>query len=121
MGAKLDVKRATVRAVDQDEVFALVAAAIDADPARIIAALRHREASASTGVGDGVALPHACIKGLDHPVLVDLTLEQPVSWDDGAEPVTRCLCALTPDDEVDPREAHHALMAEAARRVEDDK
>lgn len=120
MSAKVDVKRFTLAAIDREAVFARVAAAVDADPARIVAALKAREAKASTDLGEGIALPHATVKGLDHPILVDLTLEPPLCWDEYGEPVTRCLCALTPED-ADTQNAHHALMAEAARRVEASK
>ena len=47
----------------------------------IVAALVERENVGSTGVGGGVALPHAHLKGLDRVVAVFLRLEEPVPFD----------------------------------------
>ncbi|PRX31167.1 PTS IIA-like nitrogen-regulatory protein PtsN [Meinhardsimonia xiamenensis] len=44
-------------------------------------ALQERESLGPTGVGEGVALPHARLSGLDHVVGAFLRLEKPVEFD----------------------------------------
>jgi PTS system nitrogen regulatory IIA component len=51
---------------------------VDADVA--LEGLLEREAAGSTGVGQGVALPHARIKGLDRVQAVFVRLETPVAY-----------------------------------------
>ncbi|HZZ89227.1 MAG TPA: PTS sugar transporter subunit IIA [Caulobacteraceae bacterium] len=50
-------------------------------PAEVLEALQAREAVGSTGVGYGVAVPHARIKGLNRLRGVFVRLEQPVPFD----------------------------------------
>jgi PTS system nitrogen regulatory IIA component len=47
----------------------------------ILDALLEREASGSTGVGQGVAVPHARLDGLDHMVGVFVKLENPIPFE----------------------------------------
>ena len=47
----------------------------------ILDALMEREAQGSTGVGRGVAVPHARLAGLDHMKAVVVRLEKPVAFD----------------------------------------
>ncbi len=46
----------------------------------VLEALVEREALGSTGLGAGVAVPHARIPGLDRVSAVFLRLDQPVAW-----------------------------------------
>lgn len=48
---------------------------------QLLYALQQREKHGSTGIGHGVAVPHAHIAGLDHPVGVFIKLESPVAFD----------------------------------------
>lgn len=57
------------------------AARLDQPAARIMEALVEREALGSTGLGGGVAVPHARIEGLDHVTGVFVRLDEPVSFD----------------------------------------
>ena len=50
-------------------------------PADVLEALLGREAAGSTGVGRGVALPHARLAGLTRLRAVFVRLEQPVAFD----------------------------------------
>jgi len=52
---------------------------IDAEQA--FSALQEREALGPTGVGDGVAIPHARLEGLDRVIGVFRRLEKPVDYD----------------------------------------
>ena len=51
------------------------------DPAPVLDALLEREAQGSTGVGQGVALPHAQLAGLDRMRAVFVRLDAPVAFD----------------------------------------
>jgi PTS system nitrogen regulatory IIA component len=50
-------------------------------PAEVLGALLEREDAGSTGVGRGVALPHARLPGLERMRAVFVRLEQPVAFD----------------------------------------
>jgi PTS system nitrogen regulatory IIA component len=51
------------------------------DASQVLDALSEREAAGSTGVGYGVAVPHARVEGLDRVRGVFLRLEHPVAFD----------------------------------------
>lgn len=65
--------------------------------AAILDALNRREALGSTGVGEGLAMPHAPIEGLAEPFGLLARLERPVAYEaiDGA-PVDIVCLVLTP-------------------------
>ena len=73
-------------------------AAIPADT--ILSALLKREKLGSTGVGQGVALPHTRIAGTSRPVALVARLTQPIDFEsiDG-KPVDIVFLLLTPDEE----------------------
>lgn len=51
------------------------------EPAEVLEALAEREAAGSTGVGHGVAVPHARLEGLQRMRGVFVRLEQPVEFE----------------------------------------
>lgn len=69
------------------------------DARAVIAGLVAREQLGSTAMGDGVAIPHARIKGLGQIVGVFARLEKPVDFDaaDG-EPVDLVFMLLAPEE-----------------------
>ena len=56
-------------------------ASFGVDAAKAVAALRQREALGPTGVGKGIALPHARLDGIDQVHGVFLKLEKPLDFD----------------------------------------
>lgn len=56
------------------------AQALGLDEARVLEALLEREALGSTGLGSGVAVPHARIPGLNRVAAVFVRLDQPVAY-----------------------------------------
>lgn len=52
----------------------------DLAPGATLSALLAREALGPTGVGHGVALPHARVEGLDHVVGLFVLLEKPIDF-----------------------------------------
>lgn len=67
------------------------------DPGKIVRAVHEREKLGSTGVGSGVALPHAGVPGLVEPVVLVARLARSVDWeaiDD--RPVDLVVAVLSP-------------------------
>ena len=67
-------------------------------PAPLLETLLARETHGSTGVGDGVALPHARVAGLDGLCAVFIRLETPVDFEAvDAKPVDLILGLFAPE------------------------
>lgn len=83
------------------------------DAARVAESLAAREGLGSTALGQGVAFPHARIKGLREPLAAYLRLSQPIDFDapDG-NPVDELFVLLVPQQAT---EAHLLLLAEVAQ------
>lgn len=90
-----------VGAADKRRALAVIAEIaarqLDLEPGEVLDALLEREAAASTGVGHGVAVPHARFEGLERMRGVFVRLEQPVDFaavDD--QPVDLLFALLAP-------------------------
>lgn len=87
IGELLDRNAISVRvsASSKRQVLAVIAEIaarkLKLDVGVILDALTEREAAGSTGVGHGVAAPHARLEGLDRMRGVFLRLDQPVDFD----------------------------------------
>tara|TARA_B100001059_G_scaffold218072_1_gene237906 strand:+ start:229 stop:687 length:459 start_codon:yes stop_codon:yes gene_type:complete len=79
------------------------------DVNKIFTELYEREKLGSTSVGNGVALPHARIKGVDHPFVSIIILDDPIDFDniDNLD-VDIIVCLIVPYDET---ENHLALLS----------
>ena len=116
----LDPSRVTVgaSAPTKAEALSALVALLDghpavADPARLAADVAAREAVMTTGVGEGLALPHARTPAVTESVAALATFAEPVPWAslDG-EPVTLALLFAGPEAE---RRAHVRLLAHVSR------
>ncbi|MFT6074235.1 MAG: PTS system nitrogen regulatory IIA component [Yoonia sp.] len=68
------------------------------DATRVIDALIDREGLGPTGVGQGIALPHARLAGVDHVVGLFLRLEKPLNFDAAdRQPVDLVFALLAPE------------------------
>ena len=78
-----------------------------------------REALGSTGVGEGIAIPHAKIPGLEHFFALFARLEKPIEFDavDG-QPVDLMVLLLIPEK---ADKEHMTALACVARRLRDPK
>jgi PTS system nitrogen regulatory IIA component len=85
----------------------------------IVAAAMERERLGSTGVGNGVALPHARISGLDNVVAGFARLTEPMDFDsvDG-RPVDLVAFLLAPEDAAG---AHLRALARVSRTLRRDE
>jgi nitrogen PTS system EIIA component len=69
------------------------------DPAQTTDALQERESLGPTGVGHGVALPHARIEGLDRMAGIFIRLERPLDFDAvDRQPVDLVFALFAPKD-----------------------
>ncbi len=84
----------------------------------VIEALIDREGLGPTGVGQGIALPHARMPGLDHVVGLFLRLEKPLNFDAvDRQPVDLVFALLAPETAgVD----HLKALALVSRTLRDD-
>ena len=75
----------------------------------IFTELYEREKLDSTSVGNGVALPHARIKGVEHPFVSIIILDNPIDFDniDNLD-VDIIVCLIVPYEET---ENHLALLS----------
>jgi len=75
----------------------------------IFTGLYEREKLGSTSVGNGVALPHARIKGVEHPFVSIIILDNPIDFDniDNLD-VDIIVCLIVPYEET---ENHLALLS----------
>ena len=75
----------------------------------IFAGLYEREKLGSTSVGNGVAIPHARIKGIKHPFVAVIILDNPIDFDniDNLD-VDIVVCLIVPTEET---ENHLTLLA----------
>ena len=82
------------------------------DPGNVFSALIAREKLGSTGIGQGIAIPHCRIDGCDHTIGVLVTLENPVDFNaiDG-KPVDIVFVLVVPEDS---HEEHLQTLASLA-------
>ncbi|WP_428410696.1 PTS sugar transporter subunit IIA [Hyphococcus sp.] len=91
---------------------------IDRPASDIMTTLLEREQLGSTGVGDGVALPHGKIDGLSKIVGVLARLETPVSFDAlDDQPVDLVFMLLAP---ANATAAHLKALAKVSRLLRDE-
>ena len=109
-------------ATREDAIEALAAEAATAPgipPARVIRnAVAEREASGGTGVGRGVAIPHARLDGLAAPLVVVGISKDGIEWDEvDARPAHLIFLLLTPT--TDDADTQLEILARIARACSD--
>lgn len=81
------------------DISELVAGVYNLEASDVVESLNAREALGPTGVGHGVALPHARISGLDSVVGAFLLLDRPVEFDAvDRQPVDIAFALFAPED-----------------------
>lgn len=65
----------------------------------VFSALLNRERLGSTGIGDGVAIPHCRLAGCNRALALLITLKEPIDFDAiDSRPVDLLCCLLVPED-----------------------
>lgn len=81
------------------ELGDVVQTAYGLDAATVVEALNTREALGPTGVGHGVALPHARLEGLESVVGVFVLLDKPIDFSSvDRQPVDLAFALFAPED-----------------------
>lgn len=106
-----------VNAADKRQAFAVIGEiagrSYGLKPATVVNALVRREAQGSTGVGHGVATPHARLRGLDRIRGVFVRLESPIEFGSlDEQPVDLIFALLAP---VESSAAHLQALAKVSR------
>lgn len=107
----------------KQELFELIAKTIQKendglDSASVVAALEQREAEGTTGIGDGMAIPHASI-GIKSPQLVIIRLSKKLDWNSiDSKKVDLIVAILVPDNESG-RAEHFKLLTNFSRSMVD--
>lgn len=74
-----------LRASDKEAILRELAGragtALHRDPQALLQALHEREALGSTGLGDGIAIPHLRLEGIDRPFGILARLKRPIEFD----------------------------------------
>lgn len=99
------------------ELSGRAAQALGLEADLIEAEISRREALGSTGIGDGIAIPHSRIEGLNAPFGVMARLEEPIDFEaiDG-EPVDVVFMLLLP---TSPQGEQLNALASVARKLRD--
>lgn len=99
------------------ELASRAAASLNLDQSMIFNALQSREQLGSTGIGEGIALPHARIEGLDRFFGIFARLSRPMDFEsiDGV-PVDLVFLLLIPAAEQD---GQLAALAAISRQLRD--
>jgi PTS system nitrogen regulatory IIA component len=114
---------ARLKAGDKPRLLAELARRAAADAGRsapeLAALLAAREALGSTGVGAGIAVPHARVEGLPAPTGLFARLDRAIDYEsiDG-QPVDLVFLLLSPTQEAG---GHLAALAAVSRRLRDRK
>lgn len=95
----------------------IVATSYGLDSATAVEALQNRESLGPTGVGHGVALPHARIGGLDRVIGAFLRVEKPLDFDSvDRQPVDLVFALFAP---LDSGVEHLKALALVSRTMRD--
>ncbi len=87
------------------------------DASLVVERLTERERLGSTGFGNGIAIPHGRVDGLDHVVGLLAVLEKPVEFQSVDDmPVDLVFCLLSPPD---AGSAHLKALAQVSRWMRD--
>jgi len=89
------------------------------DAAKVVKNLLEREQLGSTGLGQGVAIPHARIKGLTEPAAIFVRTKEPLEFDSpDSIPVSLFFVLLVPSN---ANEQHLQVLSEIVEMLADNK
>ena len=88
----------------------------------IFAGLYEREKLGSTSVGNGVAIPHARIKGINQPFVSVIILDNPIDFDNiDSLDVDIVVCLIVPTEETDNHLTLLACLSEILDKISNRK
>jgi PTS system fructose-specific IIA component len=108
-------------AASQAAVFDLIAAkavslGITSDAVAVVDGLTRREQQGTTGLMDGIAIPHAKAEVISSPALVIVRLRSAVEWESlDSNPISMAISLLIPAGEAGT--THLKLLSQVARTL----
>ncbi|RKF15920.1 PTS IIA-like nitrogen-regulatory protein PtsN [Alginatibacterium sediminis] len=117
----LDCTQSSVQANSKKRALELIseiaATQIDLAPNQIFECLLNREKMGSTGIGQGIAIPHGRIQNDQQPTAVFIRCEQAIGFDSiDSQPVDLLFALLVPEDQC---KEHLSTLAEIAKKLND--
>ncbi|WP_159817570.1 PTS IIA-like nitrogen regulatory protein PtsN [Colwellia sp. 20A7] len=92
---------------------------IDSNPTDLLDSLMNREKMGSTGIGNGIAIPHGRLNNTDKAIAVFLTTEQAIDFDAiDNRPVDIFICLFVPEGNT---QAHLETLQSIAKLFSDRK
>ncbi|MBF7074918.1 PTS IIA-like nitrogen regulatory protein PtsN [Glaciecola sp. MH2013] len=89
----------------------------DLDIDTVLASMLNREKVGSTGIGNGIAIPHGRIEGINDIIAVVVTSEDPINFDAiDDKPVDIFFALLVPAEQTD---AHLQTLSSIAQKLSD--
>lgn len=87
------------------------------DQLEVLTSLLSREKMGSTGIGNGIAIPHGKIKDLNNMIAIILTSNKPIEFDAiDSQPVDIFFAILVPEDQTDK---HLQALSGIAKKLSD--
>jgi nitrogen PTS system EIIA component len=86
---------------------------VDLDRDTVFQILNQRERLGSTGIGEGFAIPHGRINGIDQPIICAILLDQGLDFDSIDNQPVRCIIGLLVP--ADANQTHLQILAKLAR------
>lgn len=113
-----------IDAASRDDALAAIAAfarrlGVTDDEAGVAEELRRRESESTTGLLDGIAIPHAKHASVQRPAILVAGFVTPIEWEslDG-QPVVRAISLMIPEAEAGT--THLRLLSKVAETLIDD-
>jgi PTS system nitrogen regulatory IIA component len=116
----LDRTKCSVECQSKKRIFEIISEIAvqqspELDQVEVLASLIAREKMGSTGIGNGIAIPHGRIKGLEHMIAVIVTSNQTIEFDAiDNMPVDIFFAILVPDEQTDQ---HLQALSGIARKL----
>jgi PTS system nitrogen regulatory IIA component len=87
------------------------------EPSQVAEALNHRESLGSTGLGSGIALPHARLSSISKPFCLLARLREPLAFDAVDEKPVDLICLVLLPERQSSEQLN--ILAAIARRLRD--
>ena len=99
------------------ELARRAATALGMEPSQVAEALNHRESLGSTGLGSGIALPHARLSSISKPFCLLARLREPLAFDAVDEKPVDLICLVLLPERQSSEQLN--ILAAIARRLRD--
>lgn len=118
----LDRTQCSVKCQSKKRIFEVISEIAvqqspELDQVEVLSSLLSREKMGSTGIGNGIAIPHGKIKGLANMIAVIVTSNEPIEFDAiDSQPVDIFFAILVPEEQTDK---HLQALSGIAKKLSD--